>query len=276
MNHQTPAHTPGQAPAQTPGQAPAQTPGQAPPSRSLPRFPGGTSLSQLCVYDWETSDGLHGGSPHLHTLSTEAYVVTSGRGEVHTISAAGPAVDELAAGSLLWFTPGTVHRLVNHDQLQMQVIMSNAGLPEAGDAVLTFPEEILADPQRYRDAVALPAEADQDGRAEAARARRDLAIEGHRQLLSRIEVQGPQAMQHFHALAVGLVRPRVRDWQQIWERSVEAETERTRAQLLALGAGNGAHLQEAAVIRGEPRPEPRLWGMCGRLQTWTGAGPEQH
>lgn len=268
MNHQTPAHGP--------GQNPGQAPGSIPPSRSLPRFPGGTSLSHLCVYDWETSDGLHGGSPHLHTLSTEAYVVTSGRGEVHTISAAGPAVDALAAGSLLWFTPGTVHRLVNHDQLQMQVIMSNAGLPEAGDAVLTFPEEILADPRRYRDAVALPAEGDEAARAEAARARRDLAITGYEQLLSRMEVQGPAAMQRFHELAVDLVRPRVGDWQQIWEHNVEAEAERTRAQLLALGAGDGAHLQEAAVIRGEPRPEPRLWGMCGRLQTWTGEDLTQH
>lgn len=250
-----------------------QTPAQPPPPRALPRFPGGTSLSHLCVYDWETADGLHGGSPHLHTLSIEAYVVTSGRGEVHTISAAGPARDDLAAGSLLWFTPGTVHRLINHDQLQMQVIMSNAGLPEAGDAVLTFPEEILADPQRYREAVALPAEGDDAARAEAARTRRDLALTGYEQLLGRIESQGPEAMEHFHELAVNLVRPRIGDWQQIWARTVEAETERTRAQLLALGAGDGAHLREAAVIRGEPRPEPRLWGMCGRLQTWTGADP---
>ncbi|GAA1153663.1 cupin domain-containing protein [Nesterenkonia sandarakina] len=242
--------------------------------RSLPRFPGGTSLSHLCVYDWETSDGLHGGSPHLHTLSTEAYVVTSGRGEVHTISAAGPAVDELTAGSLLWFTPGTVHRLVNQDQLQMQVIMSNAGLPEAGDAVLTFPEEIVADPQRYREAVTLPAAGDEGARADAARARRDLAIDGYEQLLGRIQADGAEAMRRFHELAVALVRPRVGDWRQIWEDNVETETRRTKAQLQALGTGDGSHLREAAVIRGTPRPEPRLWGMCGRLQTWTGPEPE--
>lgn len=253
------------------GQRPA--PGPASPPRALPRFPGGTSLSHLCVYDWETSDGLHGGSPHLHTLSTEAYVVTSGRGEVHTISAEGPARDELAAGSVLWFTPGTVHRLINHDRLEMQVIMSNAGLPEAGDAVLTFPEEILADPQRYREAVTLPAEGPEAGRAEAARTRRDLALTGYEQLLARIEAEGPSAMRRVHDLAVDLIRPRVGDWEQIWAQNVEAETERTRAQLSALTAGDGSHLGEAAVIRGEPRPGPRLWGMCGRLQTWTGEDP---
>ncbi|WP_211090497.1 cupin domain-containing protein [Nesterenkonia sedimenti] len=79
--------------------------------RALPHFSGGTSLSHLCVYNWETPDGLHGGSPHLHTLSTEAYFITAGRGEVHTISAAGPAQDSLVPGALLWFSPGTVHRL---------------------------------------------------------------------------------------------------------------------------------------------------------------------
>lgn len=264
-----------QTPSQIPAQNPAQDPAQTPAPRSLPRFPGGTSLSHLCVYDWETSDGLHGGSPHLHTLSTEAYVVTSGRGEVHTISSAGAAQDELAAGSLLWFTPGTVHRLVNHDQLQMQVIMSNAGLPEAGDAVLTFPEEIVADPQRYREAVALPSDGDEQERAKAARVRRDLAIEGYEQLLSRMQTQGSEALHRFQGLAAQLIRPRVGQWRQIWERNVEAETERTRAQLHALAAGDHGHLHEAAVIRGEPRPEPRSWGMCGRLQTWTGEDPPQ-
>ncbi|MBE1514894.1 cupin domain-containing protein [Nesterenkonia halotolerans] len=248
----------------------AQNPIPRPAHAALPRFPGGTSLSHLCVYDWETHDGLHGGSPHLHTVSTEAYVVTAGRGAVHTISSVGSAVDELAAGSLLWFTPGTVHRLVNHDQLQMQVIMSNAGLPEAGDAVLTFPEEVVADPARYQEAVTLPSKGNEATRAAAARARRDLALTGYEQLLARIQTQGPVAMQRFHDLAAALIRPRVADWQQIWEHNVEAETERTRTQLRALSAGDGAHLREAAVIRGEPKPEPRLWGMCGRLQTWTG------
>ncbi|GAA3065671.1 MULTISPECIES: cupin domain-containing protein [Actinomycetes] len=238
------------------------------PSRSLPRFPGGTSVSDLCVYDWDTPDGLHGGTPHLHTVSTEAYVVTAGRGEVHTLSADGAAQDALEKGSLLWFTPGTVHRLVNHAGLELAVIMQNAGLPEAGDAVMTFPDEILADPDRYHEAVALPPEGDEQSRAAAARARRDLAIEGHRQLLAAVEQDGPAAMRRLHERAAALVRPRIDQWREIWAANVEAETERTRAQLEALADGDASHLQEASVIRGEPRPAPRLFGMCGRLQTW--------
>ncbi|GAA1152426.1 cupin domain-containing protein [Nesterenkonia lutea] len=245
----------------------------SPVERSLPRFPGGTSLSHLCVYDWETADGLHGGSPHLHTVSTEAYVVTSGRGEVQTISSAGSARDELSAGSLLWFTPGTVHRLINHDQLEMQVVMSNAGLPESGDAVLTFPAEVLADPEKYRAATALPVDADEPTRAKAARARRDLAIKGYEELVKTVTEQGPQALEDLYAAAVNLVRPKTAHWREIWEANVLAEAERTRAQLDALAQGDGAHLKQALVIRGEPRPQPRLYGMCGRLQTWTGEEP---
>lgn len=243
----------------------------ASPARSLPRFPGGTSVSDLCVYDWDTVDGLHGGTPHLHTLSTEAYVVTAGRGEVHTLSGDGAAQDPLEKGSLLWFTPGTVHRLINHADLELAVIMQNAGLPEAGDAVMTFPDEILADPERYQQAVALP-EGDEQTRAEAARARRDLAISGYRELLAAVEAQGPSAMARLHDRAAALVRPRIGQWRAIWSANVEAETERTRAQLEALADGDPSHLQEASVIRGEPRPAPRLFGMCGRLQTWSAPG----
>lgn len=241
----------------------------APPARSLPRFPGGTSVSNLCVYDWNTADGLHGGTPHLHTLSTEAYVVTAGRGQVHTLSGDGAAQDHLEKGSLLWFTPGTVHRLVNQGGLELSVIMQNAGLPEAGDAVMTFPDEILADPQRYREAATLPVDADEQTRADAARARRDLAITGYRELLATVESQGGAALTRLHERAAELVRPRIDQWREIWAGNVESETERTRAQLQALADGDPSHLQEASVIRGEPRPAPRLFGMCGRLQTWS-------
>ncbi len=265
------------SPAETPG---SQVPAGAGPvvDRALPHFPGGTSLSHLCVYDWDTPDGLHGGSPHLHTLSTEAYVITAGRGEVHTISAAGPAQDALEPGSLLWFTPGTVHRLVNHGGLEMAVVMSNAGLPEAGDAVLTFPAEVLADPERYAAAVALPADGEESERSDgakaaAARTRRDLALEGYEQLLAAIETEGVEAaMGRFYQYAVNLVRPKTQRWQQIFEANVAAETQRTAEQLAALAAGDGSHLGQATVLRGTPQAgsdsSPRLYGMCGRLATW--------
>lgn len=242
--------------------------------RALPGFPGGTSVSHLCVYDWETPDGLHGGSPHLHTVSTEAYVVTAGRGEVHTITGAGAAQDELKPGSLLWFTPGTVHRLVNHGGLEMNVVMSNAGLPEAGDAVLTFPKDIVADADKYAAAAAIDPNADDATRAEAARARRDLALEGYAQLLEAIAAEGADVvMGRFYALAARLVQPKIQRWQEIFEASVQAQTDQVRHQLEGLGAGRADRLSDSAVIRGRLQTggeTPRAYGMCGRLQTWRG------
>lgn len=43
-------------------------------------LPGAVGLSHLSAYDWEAADGVCGGSPHLHLVCTEAYVVTGGRG----------------------------------------------------------------------------------------------------------------------------------------------------------------------------------------------------
>uniref|UniRef100_UPI000FDC0784 cupin domain-containing protein n=1 Tax=Microbacterium sp. CPCC 204701 TaxID=2493084 RepID=UPI000FDC0784 len=138
-----------------------------------PLFPGGVAVSSLRVYDWETEDGLRGGSPHLHTASSEGYVVTAGSGEVHTVSAEGRGIRRLEPGEVVWFSPGTVHRLVNHGGLELVVVMQNAGLPEAGDAVMTFPAEVLDDPEAYARAASLP-DGTEDERAAAARARRDL------------------------------------------------------------------------------------------------------
>ncbi|GHD05512.1 cupin domain-containing protein [Zhihengliuella salsuginis] len=236
-------------------------------SRSLPGFPGGTSVSRLAVYDWEAADGCAGGTPHLHTLSTEAYVVTGGSGEVHTLGSDGARVDPLEPGSLLWFTPGTVHRLVNHGGLELNVVMANAGLPEAGDAVMTFPDRVLADPEAYRRAATLPGE--EEARAEAARARRDLAMEGYTQLRAAVEQDGPTALETLYARATVLVQPKIEAWREIFAANVEEQVGRTREQMDGLAAGDGSHLAEGAVVAGGPRPGPRLWGMCGRLGTWT-------
>ncbi|MFC9087600.1 cupin domain-containing protein [Nocardiopsis dassonvillei] len=235
---------------------------------NTPRFPGGTAVSGLRVYDWEAPDGLHGGTPHLHTASSEAYVVVAGEGEVHTVTPRGVAADPLAAGAVLWFAPGTVHRLVNSGGLEITVVMQNAGLPEAGDAVFTFPRGVLADPEAYAAAAALPAEGPEELRAERARARRDLALRGYWELVAAVREEGAGALEEFHRLAAEVVRPRVREWREIWREGVEREVERTRGQLAALAGGDPGIMREAAVVRTEPRPGPRAFGMCGRLRTW--------
>ncbi len=52
-------------------------------------LPGGTSVSHVQVYDTVGPDGLAGGSPHLHTVCTEAYLVIAGEGMVQTLVRGG-------------------------------------------------------------------------------------------------------------------------------------------------------------------------------------------
>jgi mannose-6-phosphate isomerase-like protein (cupin superfamily) len=236
-------------------------------SVAAPAFPGGTAVSGLRVYDWEARDGLCGGSPHLHTVSSEAYLVTGGTGQVHTISMDGPANHELAAGSLLWFSPGTVHRLVNTAGLTLNVIMSNAGLPEAGDSVLTLPRDILQDPDLYAQHAVLPAGTDQSVIASAARRRRDLALEGYAELHESVRRDGPEALADFHRLAAALVRPKVERWKEIWASVVRSQVAATEQALLELEHGSAASMAGAAVARARQRTGEG-YGMCGRLTTW--------
>lgn len=241
-------------------------------SASPPLFPGSVGMSDLRVYQWETEDGHHGGTPHLHTVSNEGYVVVGGSGEVHTLSSKGYARDSLKAGSVLWFSPGTVHRLINSADLHILTVMQNSGLPEAGDAVLTFPLEIVRDADRYRLAATLP-EGDESERADAARRRRDLAIEGYRFLLAALEDGDRGPLEEFYAAATALVQPRVEEWTSLWSDTVLADVETTRAQLASLAEGDASHLRDAVVVRAVPRPEPRAFGMCGRLQVWDAHRP---
>ncbi len=231
-----------------------------------PPFPGAVAVSHLRVYDTEAPDGLVGGSPHLHTACSEAYAVVAGRGAVQTLSGDGFAEVPLEPGAFVWFTPGTVHRLVNHGGLEILVIMGNAGLPEAGDMVLTFPDRVLADPDAYAQAATLPeGEITTTGSGGAARARRDLAVEGFVELRAAVEAEGPGALERFHHRAAALVKPRLDVWRTVVADGPEAEVERTRSFLDALAVGDPSHLGASSVHRHDPPPDERRMGCCGTL-----------
>src|ERR1700756_1666952 len=160
-------------------------------------FPGGTGVTVLDVYDWPAPDGLPGGSAHVPLASTEGYMVLWGAGRLQTLGERGYAETPLRPGECLWFTPGTIHRLVNDGELRILVVMQNAGLPEHGDAVLTFPPHILADPAAYARAASLTSgDGDGDGDtrdealAAAARRRASLAVEGYLALREQVADRG--------------------------------------------------------------------------------------
>ncbi|WP_307077745.1 hypothetical protein [Arthrobacter pascens] len=58
-------------------------------------FPGATAISAVSIYDWPARDGAAGGTPHLHTASTEAYIVLEGTGRLETLDSRGFASTDL-------------------------------------------------------------------------------------------------------------------------------------------------------------------------------------
>jgi mannose-6-phosphate isomerase-like protein (cupin superfamily) len=232
-------------------------------------LPGSIAVSRLRVYDWPTADGLAGGSPHLHTASTEGYVVLAGAGELESLSSRGLETTPLHPGAVVWFTPGTVHRLINTSgDLEILTLMSNAGLPEAGDAVLTFPAAVLADPAAYAAAAALPATSDAAELEAAARTRRDLALVGWAELRARAEEDLAGALAALYAASAALVAPRIDAWREIWAAGPKSQADATGATFELLAAAQTASLYGSGVGTIDPLPGEERWGMCGRLTVW--------
>jgi len=237
-------------------------------------LPAAVGITHLRVYDSVTPDQLIGGSPHVHFVCTEAYIVVGGHGAVHTLNANGFREIALEPGMLVWFTPGTIHRLMNGDgKLEIQIVMQNAGLPEAGDFVLTFPDALLADPEAYADAASLSPKGEvYTTNMAAAMRRRDLAVLGFGELLKRYHAEGLPALQRFYQMAAQHIQPKLAGWQTIWEQGPLAEAKRTGMQIAALQQGDLQHLIDGEVVMLPPPGEPRRLGVCGTLGVYLPEG----
>src|SRR6266436_2126600 len=109
-------------------------------------LPGGISVTHLRVYDFPGPDTLSGGSPHLHFACTEAYFVLAGEGAVQTLSSQGYRETPLRSGSVVWFTPGVIHRLINRDgHLEIYVVMENERIAGAWRFGTHLPERVSAE-----------------------------------------------------------------------------------------------------------------------------------
>jgi mannose-6-phosphate isomerase-like protein (cupin superfamily) len=248
-------------------------------------FPAGTAVSRLTVYDWEGPGGVRGGSAHVHLACTEGYVVLAGHGVLQTLGPDGYAETELAPMTVAWFSPGVIHRLVNTGRLQILVVMQNGGLPEAGDCVLTFPPDVLADAGAYAAAATLadpivPPAAAADGGdkpgsgAAAARRRKDLAVEGFLRLRDQVAEHGPGVLEEFYATAAALVRPALPGWRERWEAGPLAAALATGEHLDQLDGGHHDHLRQGRLTVLGP-PEDRRYGNCGRLDAYPPYPPGQ-
>lgn len=234
------------------------------------QLPGAIGVSKLSVYDTTAPDGLHGGTPHMHLTCSEGYVVVAGEGKVQTLSASGDGEGAgyretpLRPGTVAWFPPGTIHRLVNEGGLQIIVVMQNSGLPEAGDAVLTLPPEVLADDDAYRQAVTLPEGGVPGTDLGPALRRRDLAVTGFLALRDG----GPDALHAFHKAAARLIAPKLGDWRKRWEAGALNTALETGRQLDALDKGDISHLAHGGISVLPAPSEHDRHGMCGLLDTY--------
>ena len=232
-----------------------------------PLFPGGVAVSDLQVYDDVAVDGLRGGSPHLHTASSEGYVVIAGTGAVHTIDSAGTGIHPLEEGSVLWFFCRHGASARSRRRTSAAGRDAERGPARIGRCGADVPERGPRRPRCVRTG-GLAAQGSEDVRAAAARRRRDLAVDGYLELREAVAARGAIALEEFHERAARLVQPRVAHWRGIWEGTVAAETARTSTQLDALSQGMPGGLRDAAVRHTTPVDGPRSFGMCGRLHTW--------
>ncbi|MBF0198728.1 MAG: cupin domain-containing protein [Planctomycetes bacterium] len=112
---------------------------------------GGLGMTRVTVYeDTQAPDGKHSGCPHLHAISSEAYYVLHGKGEVelHSLNE-GFRTEALKPGQYLQFPSNTLHRIISHGGLVVLGLMSNAGLAENGDARIYFGEAADNDQKKY-------------------------------------------------------------------------------------------------------------------------------
>lgn len=232
---------------------------------AFPEFPGAIGISDLAAYPWPTADDEHGGSPHMHLACTEAYIVIGGHGRLQTLDRSGPGIHALARGDVVWFTPGTIHRALNDGGLHVLVVMQNGGLPEAGDAVMTFPKEHLS-PEGYSAAASILGPEGMPSR-EQARQRRDLAVEGFTELLRQWESGNHTALDDFYRQAAALVTPRLTEWRKLVEGGAAATVSASLEHIDALSRGDTTHLTHADVNR-IPSPSEKTFGMCGFLHAY--------
>jgi mannose-6-phosphate isomerase-like protein (cupin superfamily) len=143
---------------------------------------GGIGLTHLTVYhDVAGPDGVHGGCAHIHALTPEAYFGISGSGaiELHD-DKLGYRRQSIHKGTFVQFPPGTLHRSISTDNLEVLAVMGNGGLAERGDARIYFGKEVDDTPGEYeklRDLV-------HKGR-EGAHQRRDLSAMAHAKLVEK-------------------------------------------------------------------------------------------
>ena len=228
------------------------------------RMPGAGLVTRLKVYDTKSPDAQCGGTPHVHLLCTELYFVTAGSGAVEIIDSSGFRRVDLNPQSAFIFSPGTVHRLINpKGDLELFIVMQNSGLPERGDNIVTFKDEILADKNAYAEAMRVAS-------FEDAYRRRDAGVEGFLELKAAFgkgRETGRAALKRFYKRAAAVTQPLRHEWQRVVENGPLREANNSLQQIDALEHGNTDYLNDAQNYLIEPG-DYKTPGFCGALNRY--------
>ena len=227
-------------------------------------MPGATLVTRLKVYDTLGPDGQRGGTPHVHLLCTEMYFVTAGSGAVDIIDSSGFKRVALTPQAALIFSPGTVHRLINpNGDLELFIVMQNSGLPERGDNIVSFSDDVLSSAARYREAMRVKT-------FEDAYRRRDAGVEGFLALKKAFGTglePGRHALERFYRRAAERTETLRKAWQSVVERGPLREAQTSVQHIGALEHNNLAYLKNADHHLIEPG-DFKTPGFCGALNRY--------
>ena len=226
------------------------------------RMPGAILTTRLKVYDTAGPDGQFGGTPHLHLCCTEMYFVIGGSGSVEIIDPTGFSVVELPLHAAYIFSPGTIHRLINpRKDLELFIMMQNSGLPERGDNLVTFTDEIMQSQDKF--AAAMKVQSVEDGYR-----RRDQGVAGFLELKKAFQQgKGLVALQRFYDLAAKRTSNRQAEWRDVVTEGALAEARHSLAILDELAQGKTDYLAETQQHLVLSQPHSTV-GFCGHLNRY--------
>lgn len=227
-------------------------------------MPGATLVTRLKVYDTPSVDAQRGGTPHVHLLCNELYFVTAGSGAVEMIDWNGFSTVELNPHAALLFSPGTLHRLINPEgDLELFIVMQNSGLPERGDNVVSFRDDLLQNDEVYAEAMKVTSFVE-------AYERRDRGVKGFLDIKQAFEENletGREALLKFYKRAAERTSLLQQTWQNVIMNGPLYEAQQSLAQLKQLEQGKLEYLQHAQRHHIQPSSY-RTPGFCGALDRY--------
>jgi len=225
-------------------------------------LPAGVGLTHIKVYDQPAPNGVVSGGAHIHMVCSEIYYVLKGTGTCELLSADGLSTVDLKPNKAVFFRPGIIHRVLNPNRdLEILAVMQNGGLPERGDFVLTFPNDILTSPTAYMQALRAT-------NIQEATKRRDLSLVGYDALKATMlndKAKGLEALRAFYRAARALIAPKVDGFEWVLKLGAQSEVKDSLDACDLIKMGRTEYLEKSKWAAIDPMDKPARMGMCGEL-----------